>query len=174
MSFRASRGFTAIELMTVVAVIAVMATLAASSMSRFMAARQVEAAARRIGEDLAFGRNEAVKRNAPVLMCAAPSGDCAATPTAAAWAAGWRVCFDADADAACDAGVTNDPNPMRSQAAVITGIAFSGPLSRLVFNPNGTITAADFTEFSATSARFSDLRWTIRIAASGAVTVRKG
>lgn len=160
--------------MVVVAVMAILGTIAAPAMGQFVAARQLESAARKLGEDLAFGRNEAVKRNVPVLMCAAASGVCAATPAASGWAQGWRVCYDADADGACDAATDADPNPMRQQAAVVSGVTVTGPLSRLSFKPDGTISATNFTEFAATSSRAAGVRWTVRIAASGAVTVRKG
>lgn len=165
------RGFTAIELMAVLAIASILAALAAPNMGQFLASRKVEDLARRVGEDLAFGRSEAVKRNAAVLVCTATSGACAALPAAADWATGWRVCFDSDADGACDAGTAADANPMRQQAAA-SGLSLVGPASRLRFNADGTMTASDYTEFTATSSR-TPARWVVRIAASGAITVRK-
>jgi type IV fimbrial biogenesis protein FimT len=171
--FRA-QGFTIIELMVVVAILATLAAMAAPSMSQFAAARRTEDIARRLGEDMAFGRSEAVKRNVPVLLCANTSGACAATPAAADWAQGWRVCYDLNADGACDTTAATDPNPMRAQAAVATTQSFTGPQSRVRFNPDGSLTATDLASFTVVGTGTTASRWLVRIAASGAVTVRKG
>lgn len=168
------RGFTLIEAMTAVAILAILASMAGPGMSQFLAARRVEDAARRIGEDLAFARNEAVKRNSPVLMCAGASGDCAAAPATTDWATGWRVCYDPNADGACEATDTNDPNPMRTISAVANTVTVTGPTSRLSFNPNGTIASASFTQFTVSSTGSGVSNWAVRIAASGAISVRKG
>ena len=167
------RGFTLIEAVTAVAIVAVLAGLAAPPMSQFLAARRLEDAARRIGEDLAFARNEAVKRNASVLLCANTSGACASAPATAEWATGWRVCYDLNADGACDATDTADRNPMRIQSAVSSSLKVTGPTSRLSFNANGTISSTSFTQFSITSPGTTAASWVVRIAASGAVSVRK-
>lgn len=168
------RGFTVIEAMTAVAILAILASIAGPGMSQFLAARRVEDAARRIGEDLAFARNEAVKRNSPVLMCAGASGTCAAAPAAADWATGWSVCYDPNADGACEASAADDPNPMRTLSAVTNTLTVTGPTSRLSFNPNGTITSTSFTQFTVASTSAVVSNWAVRIAASGAISVRKG
>ena len=169
------RGFTLIEALIVVALLAILGAVALPGMSQFLAARRVEDAARRIGEDLAFARNEAVKRNAPVLMCAGASGNCAAAPATADWATGWRVCYDADPTPdVCDATNANDPNPMRTISAVANTITVTGPTSRLSFNPNGSITSTSFTQFTVASTGTVVANWSVRIAASGAISVRRG
>lgn len=167
-------GFTIIEMMVVVAIVTVLASVAAPNLSQLLAARQAEDVARHVSEDVAFGRSEAVKRNAPVLFCARSSGACAAAPATGDWAQGWRVCYDLNADGSCDATGASDPNPMRSRSATATNLQFTGPLSGLRFNPDGTITSADLTEFTVLGAGTPGVRWIVRIAASGAVSVRKG
>ena len=167
-------GFTIIELMVVVALVGVLASVAAPNLSRFLATRQAEDVARHVSEDMAFGRSEAVKRNAPVLLCAGASGACRATQATGDWAQGWRVCYDLDADGNCDETGLSDPNPMRTRSATTTNLQFTGPLSRLRFNPDGTITSADLTQFTVLGAGTSGVLWIVRIAASGAVSVRKG
>lgn len=168
------RGFTLIEAMTAVAILAILASIALPGMAQFLAARRVEDAARRIGEDLAFARNEAVKRNSPVLMCAGASGACEDAPATTDWATGWRVCYDPNADGACEATDAKDPNPMRTISAVTNTITVTGPTSRLSFNPNGTITSTNFTQFTVASTSATTSNWTVRIAASGAISVRRG
>jgi len=167
------RGFTIIEVMTVVAILAILAAIAGPGMSQFRAARQVEDAARRIGEDLAFARNEAVKRNSPVSLCAGASGTCTAVPATTAWATGWRVCYGPNADDVCDGTAANDPNPMRTISAVTNTVTVTGPTSRLSFNSNGTITSTNFTQFTVASTSATTSNWTVRIAASGAISVGK-
>jgi type IV fimbrial biogenesis protein FimT len=167
------RGFTVIELMVVIAIIAILAAAAAPNMGQFLAAKRAEDAARRIGNDLAFARSEAVKRNAPVLLCATASGTCAATPAAADWAQGWRVCYDVNADGNCDSSASADPNPMRVRSAVLGNASLTGPLSRMRFNADGSLTATDLGEFIVVGKGSAPARWKVRIAASGALSVRK-
>jgi prepilin-type N-terminal cleavage/methylation domain-containing protein len=169
-------GFTLIEVMTVLAILAILAALAGPDMARFVNMRQVETVAFRLSEDLQFARSEALKRNARVLLCnGAAASDCEAAPTATSWANGWRICYDRDADGACDTGTAQDPNPMRvTPGASASARVTSGPTSRLTFDPVGTITASNLGDFAVVSVRDTAIRWTVRMAASGSVVVRKG
>jgi prepilin-type N-terminal cleavage/methylation domain-containing protein len=172
----ANRGFTLIEAMTVIAILAILAALAAPNMSRFVNMRRVESMAFRISEDLQFARSEALKRNARMLLCNDHTAtDCVAEPTATSWTKGWRVCYDRDADNACDTSAATDPNPVRVTTAALEGITVSaGPTSRLRFDPVGTITSDNFDDFVVASKQDSSIRWTVRFAAAGSVVVRKG
>ena len=171
---RVVRGVTLMELMVVVALLAVLLGVAAPAMSAFAAARRVEDLARRLGEDLVLGRNEAVKRNATVLLCVdVDATGCNAAPGPGDWARGWRLCVDADGDDACDAATPQDPNPLRVEAAVAGALRVSGPASRIRFNPNGTMTSTAFTPFEVRSAQDGGPLWRVRFAASGATSVRK-
>lgn len=169
-------GFSLVELMLVVAVLGVLAALAGPSLGTFVAARRVEDAARRLGEDMALGRNEAVKRNTAVLLCADASvtdSSCMTAPTAADWAKGWRVCYDANDDGVCDSTSSSDPNPVRVQTKLDSSLNFSGPATRVRFNPNGSVTATAYTAFTVGSTRAGSSSWAVRFAASGAMSVRK-
>jgi len=63
---RASRGFTLVELMTVVSIVAVLATVAAPSFAEMMATQRVRTAASALTESLWLARAEATKRNTDV------------------------------------------------------------------------------------------------------------
>ena len=168
-----TRGFTLIEAMVVVGILAVLAALAGPDMIQFMRSREVESAAKKIGAAALFARSEAIKRNAPVLLCAGVTGVCAATPATSAWAAGWRICYDRNVDGACDTGSASDPNPIRSEGAQASNITFTGPESRLQFNADGTMTSTVAAAFAASSLAAGRFQWNVRLAASGASSVRK-
>jgi type IV fimbrial biogenesis protein FimT len=167
-------GFSMLELMVSMAVLALLAAVAGPNMAAFVNGRRVEDVARRLAADMNLARNEALKRNASVLLCATASGTaCKAAPTAADWARGWRVCFDADNDNDCDAGTAADANPVRVQPSINSAVTLTGPASRLRFNADGTVTASAFTDFIVSTNNASATPWRVRFAASGATSARK-
>ncbi len=76
----AQRGFTLIELMTVVSIMAVMALVAAPGMQSLIAGARARAATNDLISDLVLARSEAIKRNRDVEL--SPAGG---------WSAGWMV-----------------------------------------------------------------------------------
>jgi type IV fimbrial biogenesis protein FimT len=168
----AGRGFTLIEAMVVVAILAILAAVAVPNMTALIEARRVEGVARKVSADTLFARSESIKRNAPVLMCAGLSGDCEATPAAADWASGWRICVDRDNNSACDAGTAADPNPIRTQDAQ-NATQLAGPETRMRFNADGTMTASTAVLFTSRSSKLQGTQWAVRLANSGASSIRK-
>jgi|JI6StandDraft_1071083.scaffolds.fasta_scaffold292104_2 type IV fimbrial biogenesis protein FimT len=166
-------GFTLIEAMVVIAIIAILAAVAGPDMVQFMRARQLESVARKIGTAAQFARSEAIKRNSPILLCAGTAGVCRAAPDTGHWTAGWLICYDRDADGACDTGTASDPNPIRMEAAQSASITFTGPADRLQFNADGTMTAAVAVNFVVSNPAAGNFQWNVRLAASGASSVRK-
>ncbi len=81
------RGFTLVELMTVIVVLTIMATIAAPGMQALIASQRARGAAQDLMSDLMRARSEAVKRNKDVVL--SPVVD---------WTGGWIVKTAADAE----------------------------------------------------------------------------
>ena len=115
---RAGRGFTLVELLTVVSIVAVLATVAAPSFGQMMAAQRVHAATSALTESLWLARAEATKRNADV-------GFAISDPQA-----GWTI-----------ADPAGGRTPLLAQAG-FGSVAFTtqgGDVVRLTFNAYGRL-----------------------------------
>ena len=77
----AARGFTLVELMTVLAVLGVVAASAVPGLRSFAASQKVKSLSYDMTTDLLLARSEALKRNVSVNM----------TATNANWASGWTL-----------------------------------------------------------------------------------
>ena len=170
------RGVTLIELLVVISLLALLISLAAPNLGPFVAARHVQGVARSLSTDMATARSEALKRNTTVLLCVdadVTDGKCDAPTLAADWLKGWRLCVDSDGDSDCDTSTTTNPNPVRVQLALPSTVQLSGPLARLRFNADGTVTSSSYTSFTVSSLAAPTLRWTVQFAASGAMGARR-
>jgi len=164
-------GFTIVEILVVVVILAILATIGIPSLSGFANEMRLGSAMGELSNDIYFARSEAIKRNTSVMICArstAASMVCSTAGSTTAWMNGWLVCFDADADNACDAGGATDPNPMRVHAALASPLSLSGPASAVAFRPTGSATAGSFTMTGGTTTTR-----TATVAGSGSVSVRK-
>ncbi|MEO5695696.1 MAG: GspH/FimT family pseudopilin [Burkholderiaceae bacterium] len=118
MKAQRARGFTLIEMLTVVSVLAVVAAIAAPGMRSFAAGQRVKALAYDITADLLLARSEALKRNINVSI----------TPvTGTNWASGWTV----------DAGAVN----ISSRNAANESLTFTGAPASITFGVNGRVVA---------------------------------
>ncbi|MBD9392194.1 GspH/FimT family pseudopilin [Acidovorax sp. ACV01] len=90
---RPSHGFTAIELMVVVAIVAILAALAGPSFRDLMDGFRVRGATEEITNSIYFARSEAIKRGGLVSV----RKNCATTPVEE-WQCGWIVFTDANDD----------------------------------------------------------------------------
>ncbi|WP_369818216.1 GspH/FimT family pseudopilin [Acidovorax sp. Root219] len=113
---RASAGFTAIELMVVVAIVGVLTALAAPSFTPLIERWRVREAAESITASVYLARSEAIKRGGNVVILKNNSNDINA-PTcnngtgATEWGCGWNVFLDVNANGSQDACVaTATPN----------------------------------------------------------------
>ena len=167
---RKLRGFTLVELMIALSVAAILTMVAAPSFSSFLEAQRLRAVVATLVGDLNFARSEAIKRNAPVLVCAkaGQSDNCSSSPN---WDHGWVVCYDADRDNQCDDAQPGDPNPMRISGALDRSLDLKSSDGKLRFDALGTSgSAVDMTLFrkhAKTEAR------TVSVAATGAISTKR-
>lgn len=116
---RRNRGFTLIEVITVLSVIAVLTTLAVPSFSRLIANQRDKAIASELYVALNKTRSEALTRNLNVTLSA----------KGADWASGWTI-----------VSPTNAAVVLEERGAVI-GATVSGPSSpaSVTFTPSGRL-----------------------------------
>lgn len=94
---RGGRGWTAIELLTVCAVIAVLATLAAPGFRELMLDARRTDRMNAMLRALHGARSAAILRAEPVVICKSSDGR-RCTPEAASWSEGWIVFANRDRD----------------------------------------------------------------------------
>jgi len=85
---RATRAFTVIELLVVVAMFGLLLSLAAPSFNDLILSTRVKGTASDIYASFALARSEALKRNANVTVGPVPAGS--------PWTAGWQVAVGAN------------------------------------------------------------------------------
>lgn len=131
------RGVTLVEILIVVMIALIMATLAAPSFSSFMNNSRQSSVQSQLIADLNRARSEAIKRNSRVLVCNANAAlsDCT---TSTDWNSGWIVCYDVNADNACDATSASNPNPMVVRPSIHSILSLSSSITPVRFNPTGT------------------------------------
>ena len=93
MHYRLQDGFTAIELMVVIAIVAILAALAGPSFRDLMDGYRVRLATEEVTNTVYYARSEAIKRGGLVSV----RKNCA-TGSAQEWACGWIVFTDSNND----------------------------------------------------------------------------
>ena len=98
------RGFTAIELMVVVAIVAVLAALAGPSFTPMIERWRVRSAAEDLTSTFYLARSEAIKRGGGIVIQRSSSqGDCTTSETDL-WNCGWVVFLDKNNNGVKDSG----------------------------------------------------------------------
>lgn len=94
-------GFTIIELMIVATIAGVLLAVSAPAFQDVISRAVVNSQARTLLAAINYTRSEAIRRNAPVMLCASSDGsDC----DAGGWSDGWLVFMDRNGDADGDTG----------------------------------------------------------------------
>ncbi|WP_304956838.1 GspH/FimT family pseudopilin [Xenophilus sp. Marseille-Q4582] len=104
---REQRGFTAIEVMVVVAILGLLAALAAPSFTALIERWRVRQAAEDLASTLTFARSEAIRRGGGVVLRRNTPNDtdCPGTTSGAEqWGCGWMVFVDSNGDGVRQAG----------------------------------------------------------------------
>lgn len=160
--------------MVVLAIVAVLMGIGAPYFGQILNNFRQSSTMSQLVSDLAQARNESIKRNSRVLLCArnAAGTDC---DPAANWQNGWLVCADADSDGACDPGNNTDgsPNLISVRPVVSTQLTWSAaPAAAIVFNASGTqgVAGAAAVTLTLTGAWSGVVPKTVSISATGKIT----
>ncbi|MGP1677519.1 MAG: GspH/FimT family pseudopilin, partial [Burkholderiales bacterium] len=166
------RGFTVIEILVTIAIASILAAVAVPSLSSFLRNIKLNSISGSLVASLQQARGEAIKLNQGVLVCPsnATKTDCAATTD---WGVkGWLVCYDGNADGACDASTADAPNPIRVEGKVDTTFAtVTGPAAAIRFAPSGSqgVAGAATVTLSITGTWSGATAVRVTVAASGLI-----
>ena len=112
-----ARGFTMVELLTVMSILVIILGVMAPSFSEFLAAQQAKGRSYDLTGDLMLARNEALKRNASVTVSRGGAG----------WEQGWSVVSDGES--------LSTRNPA-AQSVTVTGAP-----ATITFDFNGRVSS---------------------------------
>ena len=130
---RASRGFTTVELMVVIAIIAVLTAIAVPSMRNMIETQRVKTASFNVFSGMTLARSEAVKRNTTVTV----------TPTGGNWASGWTI--------------TDSNGNVVGKEDAFTQITVNGPAT-VAFNSMGRL-GGGATGFQVCTTELANTSW---------------
>jgi type IV fimbrial biogenesis protein FimT len=130
---RSSLGFTLIEMMIVVAVVAILASLAAPSLSTFVASQRVKTASFDLYSSMMFARSEAIKRRSNVYVRAKDG---------ALWTSGWDVSTDLTGSNASTLRSQGDLNGISMTLSPAATVSFYYKMDGRLSNSNIVVTLA--------------------------------
>lgn len=137
------RGFTAIELLTVIAIAAILTSVAIPSFTGLIASNRAKAASNTLYLALTRTRSEAVKHNAAVTL----------SPASGGWAYGWEI--------------RDASNTLLATGGAMKGITFTSSPTSVVYLSSGRIRASSAQQFSLTTSGGTVTQRCISITTSG-------
>ncbi len=123
-------GFTAIELMVVVAIVAILCALAMPSFQNVIDRYRVRRATEDMTASIYFARSEAIKRGGGGVTLAKASVTGCTAPTNDNWSCGWVIFVDANGNAGLDDGevvLQSSPVPRGAEVTISTGATGGSP-----------------------------------------------
>ena len=155
-----AKGFTLIELMTVLAIAAVLLVLAAPSFSTLVKSQRLRTAASELFGDMTFARSEALNRRAEVSIVPLDTS----AEGSKDWAKGWNVVLGN----ATGTTVLKRQEPFQGQISAPSG-------SSIVFGQAGRPTAATVSKATFKHADLPEASWRcVQIEPSGRPTNKEG
>lgn len=168
---RAAKGFTLIELLVVIALVSVLLGLAVPSFSGSSLNSKLTSYSNDLVVSINLARNEALKRNAAITLCASADGtSCAAS---GGWEQGWIVACPTSDTVFCD---PSGPNLLVLHRQHATSSAYrireTSSMRAIVFFPTATgATQASFTVCRA--APLDERQRQITVSGTGRANVAK-
>lgn len=164
MNRQRTKGFTLIELITVIAVLAVLLAMGVPSFIDFVARSRATTEYRELLKALGLARSEAITRATTVNITALSGSD---------WEQGFRIWVDADTDGSYDAGEELREFSGFNSAA---DMSVTGSTSTFQFTSEGFLNAAVGTEFTfayRTSPEYCSRDRNIRLKHTGHVSLEE-
>lgn len=155
------RGFTATELVVVIAILGILAAFAAPSMTKLMVTQKVRSVSYDLFADLSFARSEAISRGHNVQIAAQTGGT--------DWVNGWTI---TDTSASPNVALRKQGpctvSGATTDCAMVAGVTFTADVASLTFDRTGrTSQNASFNIVPTDTSALTDQKRCIKMDPSG-------